>query len=70
MDELAGKRVFIHCAANKRVSVFMALFRRLRQDWAVAATMPDVLAIWEPDAVWQQFMEQMTQAMTSRRNRI
>ncbi len=69
MDQLSGKRVFIHCAANKRVSVFMALFRRLRQDWAPAATMPDVWAIWEPDAVWQQFMEQMTQAMTSGRNR-
>ena len=64
MDDLAGKHVFIHCAANKRVSAFMALYRQLRQRWALDATMPDVLAIWEPDVVWQQFMEQMTQAMT------
>ncbi len=69
MDDLAGKHVFVHCAANKRASVFMALYRQLRQVWPPDATMPDVLAIWEPDAVWQQFMEQMTQAMTSGRNR-
>jgi protein tyrosine phosphatase (PTP) superfamily phosphohydrolase (DUF442 family) len=69
MDELTGKRVFVHCAANKRVSAFMALYRQLRQDWAPDATRPDVLAIWQPDAVWQQFMEQMMQTMTSGRDR-
>ena len=69
MDKLAGRKLFIHCAANKRVSVFMALYRQLRQAWPPDATMPDVLAIWEPDAVWQPFMEPMTQAMTSGRNR-
>ncbi len=69
MGELAGKRLFIHCAANKRVSVFMALYRRLRQDWTPDSTMPDVRAIWEPDAVWQQFMEQMMRSMTAGRNR-
>lgn len=56
MDELAGKRVFIHCAANKRVSVFMALYRQRRLGWSADAVLPDVLAIWEPNTVWQQFM--------------
>ena len=66
MDELAGQRVFVHCAANKRVSVFMALYRRLRHDWALGATLPDVQAIWEPDPVWRQFMEEMTQLLVTR----
>jgi protein tyrosine phosphatase (PTP) superfamily phosphohydrolase (DUF442 family) len=61
MDDLTGKHVFVHCAANKRVAVFMALYRQLRQDWVSAAAMPDVQAIWEPDAVWKQFMEEMMQ---------
>lgn len=61
MDELAGQRVFVHCAANKRVSVFMALYRQLRQGWSPDATMPHVLAIWEPDAIWQQFMDMAQQ---------
>lgn len=54
------------CAANKRVSVFMALYRRLRHDWAPGATLPDVQAIWEPDAVWRQFMEEMMQQLVTR----
>ena len=59
MDELPDKRVFVHCAANKRVSVFMALYRQLRQRWSADAVMPDVLAIWEPDDVWRRFLKEM-----------
>ena len=61
MDELTGKRIFVHCAANKRVSVFMALYRQQRQGWPPDVTMADVLAIWEPDTMWQQFMEMARQ---------
>jgi uncharacterized protein (TIGR01244 family) len=59
MDKLAGRKLFIHCAANKRVSVFMALYRQLRQGWSAEAVMPDVLAIWEPDDVWRRFLKEM-----------
>jgi protein tyrosine phosphatase (PTP) superfamily phosphohydrolase (DUF442 family) len=59
MDELSDKRVFVHCAANKRVSVFMALYRQRRQGWSADTVMPDVLAIWEPDDVWRRFLEEM-----------
>lgn len=59
MDGLTGKRVFVHCAANKRVSAFMALYRQLRQGWSAEAVLPDVHAIWEPDDVWRRFLEEM-----------
>lgn len=59
MDDLTGKRSFVHCAANKRVSVFMALYRQRRQGWSADAVMPDVLAIWEPDDVWRRFLKEM-----------
>ena len=59
MDELTGKRLFVHCAANKRVSVFMALYRQLRQGWSPEVVMPDVHAVWEPDDVWRRFFEEM-----------
>jgi protein tyrosine phosphatase (PTP) superfamily phosphohydrolase (DUF442 family) len=59
MDELTGKRIFVHCAANKRVSAFMALYRQQRQGWSAEAVMPDVLAIWEPDDVWRRFLQEM-----------
>ena len=60
MEELTGKRVFVHCAANKRVSVFIALYRQLRQGWPPEAVMPDVLAIWEPDPVWSAYISEMS----------
>ena len=59
MEECANRRVFIHCAANKRVSVFVALHRRLRQGWSAQAIMPDVLAVWEPNEIWHRFMQQL-----------
>jgi hypothetical protein len=59
MDGLTGKRVFVHCAANKRVSVFMALYRQLRQGWSPDSVMPDVLDVWEPDTLWRQFMDEI-----------
>lgn len=68
MDELAAQRVFVHCAANKRVSVFMALYRQLRQGCSPDATMPDVLAIWEPDTVWEEFMKMAQQHVSGHGN--
>lgn len=59
MDQLTSKKVFVHCAANKRVSVFMALYRQLRQRWSPDAAMFDVHAIWEPDDVWRRFLKEM-----------
>ena len=60
MDQLEGRRVFVHCAANKRVSVFIALYRQLRLGWTAEAVMPDVLAVWEPDPVWSAYMREMS----------
>jgi uncharacterized protein (TIGR01244 family) len=35
MEARQDKTLFVHCAANRRVSVFMALYRILRLGWAV-----------------------------------
>ena len=39
MDQYADKRVFVHCVANARASVFMALYRILRLGWSQAEAM-------------------------------
>ena len=57
MARYAGKKLFVHCAANKRVSVFVALHRILNQGWHRQQAMADVLAIWEPDHTWNAFIE-------------
>jgi len=59
IDAHADKKLFIHCAANKRVSVFMALYRIKRLGWSCDEALRDVNKTWIPDAVWRQFINQI-----------
>ncbi|OOZ36086.1 protein tyrosine phosphatase family protein [Solemya velesiana gill symbiont] len=52
------KRLFIHCAINMRVSAFMTLYRICCLGWYPEAALSEIRRIWEPDAVWQQFIEE------------
>ena len=56
MDGLGDTPVHIHCAANYRVSAFLYRYRIGRLGWTEDAARPDLDAIWEPDAVWQNFL--------------
>jgi len=51
-------RLFHHCAANMRVSTFLALYRILALGWPRAAALAEMAAIWQPNAQWQAFIEQ------------
>ena len=62
MEANRERKVFIHCAANMRVSVFMALYRILRLDWSPEKAFQEVQCIWTPDQVWQAFIDQALQA--------
>jgi NAD+ diphosphatase len=57
LREHSGRRVFVHCAANKRVSVFVFLYRVLELGLPRAKAQADLDAIWQPDVVWSQFIE-------------
>lgn len=48
--------IWVHCAANMRVSAFVYRYRRdvLGQDEAEIA--PDLKAIWEPFGAWRKFL--------------
>src|SRR5262245_43365095 len=58
MDAFDGRRVFVHCAANKRVSAFVFLYRVLSQRVAFADAERDLHAVWQPDEVWSRFIQQ------------
>lgn len=58
MQRADGRKVFVHCAANKRVSVFLALYRIARQGWPESAARAALREIWEPDETWRGFMAQ------------
>jgi protein tyrosine phosphatase (PTP) superfamily phosphohydrolase (DUF442 family) len=56
MDTFGERPVFVHCAANMRVSAFVFLYRVLRQQVPAAEAERDLRAIWEPDEVWSDFI--------------
>jgi protein tyrosine phosphatase (PTP) superfamily phosphohydrolase (DUF442 family) len=55
LDACAGEHVFVHCAANKRVSAFVFLYR-LRHGVDRASAEHDLKKIWQPDEVWRAFV--------------
>jgi protein tyrosine phosphatase (PTP) superfamily phosphohydrolase (DUF442 family) len=56
MEIFEGRPVFVHCAANMRVSAFVFLYRVLRQGLNRELAERDLQAVWQPDEVWQSFM--------------
>ena len=58
LAKIKKEKIFIHCAANKRVSVFVALYRILTLGWEKESAMEDVKKIWFPNDVWQTFINQ------------
>jgi hypothetical protein len=57
LDDCAGQRVFVHCAANKRVWAFVFLYR-LGAGAERASAQRDLMRIWELDDVWLEFVNQ------------
>src|SRR5712672_1700286 len=58
MEAFDDRRVFVHCAANMRVSAFVFLYRVIHQQVSVAEAERDLHAIWQPDDVWSRFIQQ------------
>lgn len=50
--ELLNKKVWIHCAANYRVSVFFGLFAQKHLGWTTTQRDALIRSIWESDENW------------------
>lgn len=57
MQAFDDRPVFVHCAANMRVSAFMFLYRVLFKSIPASEAERDLYAIWQPDEVWSQFIQ-------------
>jgi uncharacterized protein (TIGR01244 family) len=57
MEVFNDRPVFVHCAANMRVSAFLFLYRVLFRHVPAAEAQRDLHAIWQPDEVWSQFIQ-------------
>lgn len=50
-----GKKLFIHCAENKRVSVFVALYLVTSGQLTQTEGWNLILRAWEPNLVWESY---------------
>ena len=57
MERAGDNKVFVHCRHNKRVPVFVALDRVLRQGWDRSEAFALMRSIWHPDTTWQTFID-------------
>lgn len=57
MQVYEGRKVWVHCAMNMRVSAFLYLYRRIvRMEPEAAARIP-MDKVWKPDPTWQAFID-------------
>lgn len=61
LESCDDDRVWVHCAANMRVSAFFFKYRTERLGWSAEQAKADLHKIWEPAklmGVWQDFIDE------------
>ena len=48
--------MLVHCAANKRVTAFVGLYRTMKLGWPAEKAFALMHSVWEPDLVWSAFL--------------
>jgi protein tyrosine phosphatase (PTP) superfamily phosphohydrolase (DUF442 family) len=56
MDEVAGSRTLVHCAANYRVTTFVSLYGELRLGWPRERADELARRVWSPNETWLAFI--------------
>ncbi|MEM9738644.1 MAG: protein tyrosine phosphatase family protein [Pseudomonadota bacterium] len=56
MDQTEGEQVWVHCAANMRVSAFLYRYRVERLGGDEAACRAEMETIWTPFGAWKSFV--------------
>ena len=57
-----GKRIWVHCAVNARVSVFVARYRHELLGEPLQQAREHISEVWEPFGAWPEFLESKTKA--------
>ena len=65
MKMLKLSKVFVHCAANKRVSIFLALYLMREYDWSKSDVNNMIIEIWNPNECWKEFFSRVSNAETT-----
>lgn len=62
METNTDKNVFVHCAANMRVSAFMYLYCLIHEHISEEDAKKDLAQIWVPNEIWQKFIAQVIES--------
>ncbi|MBA4384077.1 MAG: phosphotyrosine protein phosphatase [Anaerolinea sp.] len=54
-----GHKVWMHCALNNRVSVFVYLYRKLILEQPEEEALHPMKEIWEPNPLWREYMDEV-----------
>jgi uncharacterized protein (TIGR01244 family) len=57
MDTHRNEKLWVHCAANMRVSAFVGLYRIIQQGWERDRAFELMRGLWRPNEVWSAFIE-------------
>jgi uncharacterized protein (TIGR01244 family) len=68
MNTFSKKPIYVHCAANMRVSAFVYLHRILDLGVSPEAALNDLEAIWSPDTVWSTFINTRLEECTPQKS--
>jgi len=63
MRAASGKRTFVHCAANYRVSCFVALYGEAALGWSREEADAHVARVWTPNETWLAFLRAVRDRM-------
>lgn len=59
LDGAGGRKTLVHCALNRRASVFTFLYRVLHEAVPPATAYADVTRVWTPSEQWRSFAQDM-----------
>jgi protein tyrosine phosphatase (PTP) superfamily phosphohydrolase (DUF442 family) len=59
MDAHRGEKIWVHCAANMRVSAFLGLYRVIKQGWENEPAFELMHSLWQPNEGWSSFITEM-----------
>ena len=59
MEAHEGEKLWVHCAANFRVTAFLGLFRVIQKGWEVERAFDLMHGVWQANEVWSSFIAAM-----------
>lgn len=59
MQKYEKSKIWIHCAANIRVSAFLGLYHVIQKGWNSELAFKQMYEIWQPDFTWTSFIDGM-----------